>query len=99
VGSGNILGLESPQGHFMVPDDREGYGICDEGTGKAYFDYGSLGDNGNWLPPVLLSNKGKTVKIARTTSDGVWTLTQTFTQVTGNTPMAKVTMGTPMTAP
>ena len=32
------------------------------------------------------------VKIARTTSDGIYTLTMTFTKVTGTTPYAKITM-------
>ena len=89
---GNILGIEGPQGHFMVPDNREGYGVCDESTGVAYDDYGSFGDTGNWGPATVVSHSAKSVKIARTTNDGIWTLTQTISQVTGNTPMAKASM-------
>jgi hypothetical protein len=90
--TGNILGIESPQGHLMVPDDREGYGVCDFNSGVQYFDFGAFGESGNWGPVTVLSHSAKSVKMARTTSDGIWTLTQTFSQVTGNAPMAKVTM-------
>jgi hypothetical protein len=90
--TGNILRLESPQGHLLVPDNREGYGVCDESTGVAYDDYGSFGDTGNWGPATVVSHSAKSVKIARTTNDGIWTLTQTISQVTGNTPMAKASM-------
>ncbi|MBI3476731.1 MAG: hypothetical protein HY010_13445 [Acidobacteria bacterium] len=89
---GNILGIESPQGHFMIPDDREGYGVCDQSTGVAYFDYGSFGASANWGPVSVVSHSAKVVKMARTTSDGIWTLTQTFTLVAGNSPMVKDTM-------
>lgn len=90
--TGNILGIESPQGHLMVPDDREGYGVCDGSTGVAYFDYGSIGDSHNWGAATVVSHSAKSVKIARTTSDGIWTLTQTFMQVAGNAPMVKASM-------
>jgi hypothetical protein len=39
----------------------------------------------------VLSHDAKSVKIARTTADGNWTLTQTITQVTGP-PSAKIAM-------
>jgi hypothetical protein len=90
--TGNILGLESPEGHFMVPDDREGYGICDATGNVNYDDYGSAGESGSWGLPTVLSHTAKAVKIARTTGDGIWTLTQTITLMGGNTPMVKDTM-------
>ncbi|PYX31966.1 MAG: hypothetical protein DMG80_09215 [Acidobacteria bacterium] len=89
---GNILGLESPQGHFLVPDNREGYGICDEGTGVSYFDYGAFGASSNWGPVNVVSHSAKSVKMTRNTSDGIWTLTQTFTLIAGTTPMVKNVM-------
>jgi len=90
--AGNILGLESPEGHFMVPDDREGYAICDETANANYDDYGSAGESGSWELPTVLSHTAKSVKIARTTGDGIWTLTQTISLMGGNTPMVKDTM-------
>ena len=89
---GNILGIEGPQGHFMVPDDREGYGICDQSTGVSYFDYGSFGASSNWGPVNVVSHTAKSVKMTRTTSDGIWTLTQVFNLVAGTSPMVKDTM-------
>jgi hypothetical protein len=90
--TGNILSLESPQGHFLVPDDREGYGICDVTGNVNYDDYGSAGESGSWGLPTVLSHTAKSVKIARTTGDGIWTLTQTFTLMGGSTPMVKDSM-------
>lgn len=91
--AGNILVLETPEGHpEMSSDAAEGYGLCDASTNVGYFDWGGFLDSGNWGSPVLLSNSGKVVKIARTTSDGIWTLTQTITQVSGDTPEVKIAM-------
>ncbi len=73
----------------------EGYGICDiDGIigHSEYFDYGEFGDSGNWNPATLVSQDPKSVKIARTTSDGIWTLTQTITQVRGAAPPATIAM-------
>jgi hypothetical protein len=87
--NGNIAEFQSPIGHTLVSaeDRSEGYAICDvtngdpQGNGRvAYSDFALFGDSGNWNPAVVLSQSGTSVKIARTTLDGVWTLTQTFTQ-------------------
>jgi hypothetical protein len=77
---------------IAAKDLGEGYGICDANTNIAYSDYGGLGDSGNWSPARVLRHDATSVKIARTTSDGVWTLTQTITQVAGSSPFAKIVM-------
>jgi hypothetical protein len=92
--NGNITQLETPQGHehIAVGDVSEGYGICDLGSNTEYFDYADDGDSGNWGPASVMSQSATSVKIARTTTDGVWTLTQTISQVTGTAPFVKITM-------
>ena len=47
---------------------------------------------GTWGAPVLLSSTASVVRIARTTTDGLWTLTQTITKQPGVQPYAKITM-------
>jgi hypothetical protein len=93
--TGNITRIETPQGHELVQDGggTDGYGVCNVDNGVAsYFDYGILdGDSGNWGSPTLLSQTAKSVKIARTTSDGIWTLTQTISLVP-TTPGIQVVM-------
>lgn len=82
--TGNITRIETPANHELVHDGggTDGYGICDANPAISYFDYGVLGgDSGNWQPPVTLSSSPTSTKIARTTSDGIWTLTQTITLV------------------
>jgi hypothetical protein len=82
--NGNIMQLQTPSGHFQITPDTngEGYGVCDvTGGGVDYSDYGEMGTTANWNPATLVSHTGTSVKIARTTSDGIWTLTQTITQV------------------
>jgi len=81
--NGNIIELETPQGHEQIEFGTigEGYGICNETPATEYHDYAGFGDSGNWAAPTLLSHTATSVKIARTTSDGDWTLTQTITQV------------------
>jgi hypothetical protein len=89
--NGNIPSIVTPAGHQMIsPFTGEGYGICNESPAQAYYDYGYT-DSGNWNAPILLSSSATSVKIARTTSDGVWTLTQTITQSAG-TASIKVAM-------
>jgi hypothetical protein len=95
--NGNIPQFESPQGHehINVFDISEGYGICDlttDGSSVSYFDYSDQGDSGNWGSPSVLSQNTNSVKIARTTLDGNWTLTQTFTRMSGASPFAQVAM-------
>jgi hypothetical protein len=80
--NGNIPQLMTPfnREHIAVGPAGEGYGVCDNTGAAAYFDYADYGDSGNWGAPALVSQTPTSVKIARTTSDGVWTLTQTITQ-------------------
>jgi hypothetical protein len=85
---GNIAELQTPIGHPLVSveDRSEGYAICDvSGPSRvAYSDFGFFVETGNWNNPVVLSQTTTSVKIARTTSDGIWTLTQTISQVASN---------------
>ena len=91
--NGNIVQLQSPSGHTQIRTDThgEGYGVCDTGGQVDYSDYGDFGTSANWNPAILLSQSGISVKIGRTTSDGIWTLTQTITQVS-KTASIKVVM-------
>ncbi len=88
--NGNVLGVNTPAGQQHI-FGGEGYGICDINSNTEYFDYAAGGDTPNWNPPVLLSQTANSVKIARNTSDGIWTFTQTITQVPA-TSSIKVTM-------
>jgi hypothetical protein len=89
--NGNVLYITTPVGRGQSGTD-EGYGWCDTSSATSYFDYGPrFGDSGNWNPAVVVSQTSTVVKIARTTSDGLWTLTQTITQV-ASTSSAKVAM-------
>jgi hypothetical protein len=78
--NGNVLNVVTPvnQQHIF---GREGYGVCDINSTTEYFDYADASDTTNWQPAVVLSHSATKVKIARTTSDGIWTLTQMITLV------------------
>jgi hypothetical protein len=92
--NGNITQLQTPAGQELINRGitvGEGYGVCNESPATAYYDYAGWGDSGNWNAPQVLSHTATSVKIARTTSDGIWTLTQTITQ-DKTTPAVKVTM-------
>lgn len=91
--NGNIASIQSPSGFDQVAQGGvgEGYGICDISAGVSYYDW-SYFDSGTWGSPVLLSSTTSAVKIARTTTDGLWTLTQTIAKSSGVQPYAKVTM-------
>jgi hypothetical protein len=94
--NGNITEFQSPVDvEQLSPGGSnafEGYGICDITNGNtAYWDYAGNGDSGNWNPPTTLSQSATSVKIERSTSDGAWTLTMTFTMVPGAIPYAKIT--------
>ena len=93
--NGNIVSIESPQGRSLISWDLgEGYGVCDLSTQTSYTDYGGLVvDVGSWGPATTLSQTTKSLKIARTSFDGLWTLTQTITQITGPPPAIKIVMG------
>jgi len=92
--NGNIAQLEAPLGkeHIAVGIVGEGYGFCDLRPVVRYFDYSDFGDSGNWGAPTLVSQDARSVKIARTTTDGIWTLTQTITQVAGISPSVRIAM-------
>jgi hypothetical protein len=93
--NGNISEFQTPIGHPLVSieDRSEGYAICDLTNidRVPYSDFAGFGDTGNWHSPVVLSRSATSLKIARTTSDGIWTLTQTITQMAG-TASAKIMM-------
>ena len=91
--NGTLAGFESPSGVEMLDQDGsyEGYGICDETTGSAYWDY-NYNDSGNWDTPVKVTSNTTEVKIERSTSDGAWLLTQTISKVSGASPAAKIVM-------
>ena len=75
----------SPAGfeHIREGTFSEGYGICDFSNLARYFDYGSS-DSGNWQPPSVIGT-ALPITIKRTTSDGIYTLTQVFTRNTVDT--------------
>jgi hypothetical protein len=94
--NGNITEFQSPQGveHIREGAISEGYGICDLDSLNRYTDYADLGDSGNWLDPVRTQPHGLNtfpLTITRTTSDGIFTLTQNFSQNTGER-IVKVSM-------
>jgi len=92
--NGNITSFISPAGNDQIAQGTigEGYGICDTSTGTSYFDYADFGDSGNWGSTSVLTASPSMIKLARTTLDGAWTLTQTITKVSGPSPSAKVQM-------
>ena len=82
--NGNFVEFQSPMGSEQIGPSRyigqpsDGYAICDLTSKGDYLDFGH--NSSQWRAPILLSKTSTVVKIARTTADGVWTLTQTFTQ-------------------
>jgi hypothetical protein len=91
--NGNIVHFESPSGvnYISTAPIGEGYAFCDFDTSTPYYDYAGFGDSGNWQAPVTVSSSATSVKINRTTTDGIYTLTQTITQNAGNA-LAQVSM-------
>jgi hypothetical protein len=92
--NGTFANFQSPAGVEMLNQGGvpvEGYGICDTSTGIGYYDY-NYTDSGNWNAPITLTSTTSEVKIERTTSDSLWTLTQTITKEAGPPPYAKVVM-------
>jgi hypothetical protein len=91
--NGNIASIQSPNGFDSIAQGGvgEGYGVCDLSTGISYYDWAYF-DSGTWGAPVLVSSSATAVKIARTTTDGLWTLTQTIAKQPGVQPYAKITM-------
>jgi len=90
--NGNIVSFASPSGiEYLATSHGEGYSICDYDSGKQYYDYAGYGDSGNWQAATTVSSSATSVKIARTTTDGLYTLTQTITLNSGNA-LAQVSM-------
>jgi hypothetical protein len=92
--NGNIVEFQSPLGVEQIRQGtiQEGYGVCDLTDGDlAYYDYAGGGSSG-WNAPVLITHNTSLVKIQRTTSDGLWVLTQTISNAPGTNPAAKVSM-------
>jgi hypothetical protein len=89
--NGNVLFIETPIGHPQQTLGREGYGICNESPATEYHDYSTAGESFNWNAATLVSQTASSVKIARMTSDGNWTLTQTIIQQ-ASTASVKVVM-------
>ena len=92
--NGNITQFQTPQGveDVAVGDASEGYGICDFTSNTEYFDYADAGASANWGTASVVKQTAKSLQITRTTSDGIWTLTQTINQIAGNLPSAQVVM-------
>ncbi len=86
--NGNVTELQSPAGEEHIREGKylEGYGICDFNSSLTrYYDWADGGDSGNWLAAVITQPGGPNtfpLKITRTTSDGIYTLTQSFTRDT-----------------
>ncbi len=92
--NGNISRIQTPSGWDQLYFGAEGYGICDETNYYGYYDWGQYGDSGNWMAATINQPNGPNtfpLTITRTTSDGVFTLTQAFSQ-NKTTPAIKVTM-------
>lgn len=84
TGNGNIVQFASPSGFEFINAGTvsEGYGICDftPATPVPYFDYAHA-DSGNWGPTTVTAPSATSKRFVRTTSDGIWQLTQTITQI------------------
>ncbi len=91
--NGNITEFQTPLGHehIALGTIGEGYGVCNESPAIEYHDWAGFGDSGNWNAPSTVSFSSTSVTIKRTTSDGIWTLVQTISQVAGNSE-AKIAM-------
>ena len=99
--SGTLNDIEVPVGdEFLTQayisggklNALEGYGLCNESPAQAYSNYiNDYLESSNWNPPTIVSQTATSIKIAHSTSDGVWTLTQTFLPDTV-TPGVKIMM-------
>lgn len=79
--NGNIVQFSRPSSAEYIKQGiiTEGYGLCDNNGTRAYFDYASA-DSGNWGTTVVSAPNATTRKFVRTTSDGIWQLTQSIQQ-------------------
>jgi hypothetical protein len=95
--NGNIVQFDRPSGFEYIAFGfiGEGYGICDNTAGGVAYDDYAGSDSGNWGATTRTFPNATTAKFVRTTSDGIWTLTQTIKQVKANGAgpgSAKITM-------
>jgi hypothetical protein len=90
--NGNIVQFQSPLGveDIKSTTSSEGYGLCTDGGSNSYWDWAGAGAK-NWGAATLLTHTATEVEIARTTTDRIWTLTQTITQNSAG-PYAKIEM-------
>jgi hypothetical protein len=82
--NGNIENFEFPAGSSQI--FSEGYGVCDETGGTSYYDVGDA-DSNNWQAALITAGGGNNklpLTIKRTSSDGIWTITQTFSRNTAD---------------
>jgi len=82
--NGNIENFIYPAGYSQIYTD--GYGVCDftGSSNVSYYDVGA-NDSGNWLSSIVTEPGGANtfpLTIKRTTSDGIWTITQVFSRST-----------------
>jgi hypothetical protein len=89
--NGNVAQLETPGGYEHIREGTilEGYSICDFGSLTRYYDFAAA-DSGNWQAPVVTGTV-LPITIKRTTSDGIYTLTQVFNRNIAE-PAVRVTM-------
>jgi hypothetical protein len=82
--NGNIVELRSPQPYEHIREGTfyEGYGICDFGSLTRYVDWAATAST-NWLPATISGNH-LPVTIKRTTSDGIYSLTQVISRNTSD---------------
>jgi hypothetical protein len=80
--NGNIVQFDSPSGFEYLNNGNlmEGYGFCDVTPNIAYYDYASV-DSSNWGQSVATTLNATTAQFVRSTSDGIWQLTQTVKQI------------------
>jgi hypothetical protein len=88
--NGNITSITTPFSVPLIGSFGEGYGICQESPIAEYHDYFSDA-SANWNAAQVLSVSGSSIKIARSTADGNWTLVQTISKV-GATGSIKIVM-------
>jgi hypothetical protein len=80
--NGNITQFSRPAGveYLATGTIGEGYGVCEFPSFVSYYDWAGFGASG-WGAPTLISSTPTAVKISRVSTDGVFQLTQTITQV------------------
>ena len=87
--NGNIAQFSAVSGNGLPAEmlsafspATEGYGLCDTNSVTAYWDYASNASS-NWNAATAVAT-ANSVKITRTTADGIWQLVQTITKIPGS---------------